>query len=389
MTVYRYSRLFLVLGIISILVAGCTRSAGSSSVMAEQGSLSSLPVIPQSLSTETPIATSTETHTPLPLPTETPLPPTQTPIPTPTPESELTLMAVGDLMLARSIGERIVSEGPAAPFMGVISALKQADILAGNLECAIATTGKPVPKSYNFQAPLKAAEGLALAGFDLVSMANNHALDFGKEAMSETLDVLAKQNVAVVGAGLDARAARAPLVITHNHLRVAFLAYVDVPIEGKYAFDTHDWIAGVNSPGINWANPRDIEADVSAAKEAADVVVVMLHAGTENTRRIEAIQRELAHRAIEAGAALVLGSHSHVLQGVENYEGGVIAYSLGNFVFDEFGLPMNYSAIFSAKLTSGGVDSYEWIPVMIEDGFPRLAKPDEAEEVRQMVKPIN
>ena len=98
------------------------------------------------------------------------------------------------------------------------------------------------------------------------------------------------------------------------------------------------------------------------------------------------MQQSLAHSAVDAGAALVLGAHSHTLQPVEHYKGGLIVYSLGNFVFDGFLPPSNYSAIFDANLSPNGVDSYRWVPVVVENGLPRLATPAEAAVILPLVR---
>ncbi len=297
-------------------------------------------------------------------------------------------MAVGDVMLARAVGDLILEEGAAAPFSGVVSTLSEADLLVANLECAISDRGEPQPKRYTFRAPPAAAESLALAGFDVVGLANNHALDYGPEALADTLAILAQYGIAPVGVGPNAAAARAPVVIERRGLRVAFLAYVDVPVETRTGFDTRRWIATESAPGVAWADVEHISADVQAARAQADVVVVLLHAGWESHAIIRA-QRVAARAAIDAGAALVLGSHPHVLQGVERYADGLIVYSLGNFVFDGFTFPENYSAIFTATLTPDGVGDYNWIPVVVEGGLPRLASPEEAPESLVRVQPLS
>jgi poly-gamma-glutamate synthesis protein (capsule biosynthesis protein) len=127
---------------------------------------------------------------------------------------------------------------------------------------------------------------------------------------------------------------------------------------------------------------------VAVARAAADVVVVLLHFGLEGRTEITRAQRAQARAAVDAGAALVLGSHPHVLQGVEQYNGGLIAYSLGNFVFEGFTFPENYSAIFTATVTPEGVGEYNWIPVVVEGGLPRLAAPEEAPGVLALVRPV-
>jgi len=299
------------------------------------------------------------------------------------------LMAVGDVMLARSVGDRIVAEGPAVPFAGVAQTLGSAGLLVANLECVISELGEPQPKAYTFRAPPAAADSLALAGVDVVSLANNHSLDYGFEALSDTRQRLADRQIAAVGAGDNEAAAHTPVVVERNGLRVAFLAYVDVPVETRSGFDTRTWIATADAPGIAWADVEQISADVAAARAQADVVVVLLHFGFESRTQVTTAQRAEAHAAIDAGAALVLGSHPHVLQGVERYNGGLIAYSLGNFVFDGFTFPENYSAIFAATLTRDGVGEYNWIPVVMEEGVPRLATPEEAPNILALVKPLD
>lgn len=291
-------------------------------------------------------------------------------------------------MLAGGVGDRILAEGPAVPFAGVAQTLGSADLLVANLECVISERGEPQPKAYTFRAPLAAADSLSLAGVDVVSVANNHSLDFGFDALSDTRQLLADRQIAAVGAGENEAVARAPVVVERNGLKVAFLAYVDVPVETRSGFDTRAWIATTNAPGVAWADVEHISADVAAARAQADVVVVLLHFGLESRTQVTAAQRAQAHAAIDAGAALVLGSHPHVLQGVEPYNGGLIAYSLGNFVFDGFTLPENYSAIFAATLTRDGIGEYNWIPVVVEGGIPRLATPDEAPNILARVRPL-
>ena len=291
-------------------------------------------------------------------------------------------------MLARTIGDRIRSQGPETIFAGVSSILSSADLLTGNLECSLSDQGEPQPKAYTFAAPGEAARSLALAGFDLLSLANNHAMDYGPDALLETLNLLHENGIAAAGAGPDERSAHQPAILERNGLRIAFLAYVDVPVESTSGFDTRSWIAGASTPGLAWAEPVRIAYDVASARHHADLVVVLLHSGYERWEEVTQAQQDQAHAAVDAGAALVLGSHPHVLQGVENYHGGLVAYSLGNFVFDGFEFPENYSAILSVELGPEGVTSYEWIPIVIDAGLPKLANPEESETILNRVSPL-
>lgn len=294
-------------------------------------------------------------------------------------------MAVGDIMLAGTISDTLMAQGPQSVFAGVAFVFETADLLVGNLECAISNRGEPEPKRYTFRAPPLAAD--ALLPFDVLGLANNHSLDYGPNALADTRQLLTERNIAAVGVGDNEPEARSPVIVERNGLRLAFLAYVDVPVETLTQFDTRSWLATDSTPGVAWADLDHLTADVQAARAKADLVIVLMHFGWESHAVIRA-QRLAAHAAIDAGAALVLGSHPHVLQNVEEYHGGLIAYSLGNFVFDNFSFPENYSVIFTATLTSAGVDEYNWVPVVVENGLPRLATPEEAVEVLKRVQPL-
>lgn len=349
------------------------------------GSETRTPFLPAS---ETPsVQIFTETPTLTASPTETPSP-SSTFTGTPTPSMQVNLQAVGDIMMARTIGDMVLTQGPDSIFSGVQSVLETADLLVGNLECAITGGGEPQPKIYTFAAPPAAALALGLAGFDVLSLANNHAMDFGSVGLLDTRINLGQYGIASVGAGANAVEAHAPVILERNGLRVAFLAYVDVPNEFT-GFDTHTWIATNTQPGVAWAYRDQIKVDVTAARLLADVVVVFLHSGYEMNDMVVAHQRGEAITAIDAGAALVIGSHPHILQAVEKYHGGLIAYSLGNFVFDDNEGISNASVILQVLLSRQGVENYHFFPVLIENGLPRLAADWEAPAIGTMVSPIN
>jgi poly-gamma-glutamate synthesis protein (capsule biosynthesis protein) len=167
---------------------------------------------------------------------------------------------------------------------------------------------------------------------------------------------------------------------------MAFLAYADVPDEIT-GFDAQSWVATASQPGIAWADPEQMKIDVAAAKQKSDVVIVMLHSGLENSTVISTSQRSEAYAAIDAGAALVIGSHSHILQSIEKYHGGLIAFSLGNFVFDDYLGISNASIILTVILTRQGVQRYDYIPVLIINGLPSITKIDNARGIETLVAP--
>lgn len=293
------------------------------------------------------------------------------------------LTAVGDLMLDRAIGYALVNGDSSFPFGAVETALQLGDFTIGNLESALGNSGSPASKSYTFQAPPEAADALSAAGFDLVSLANNHALDYGPEALQQALELLEQRGIAAVGAGQNAALARKPFVFEHEELAIAFLGYVDVPVEVT-GFDTRSWMATPGSAGLAWANPEDIAQDVAAALQESDLVVVLLHSGYENVEAPSPAQTAAARAAIEAGAALVVGHHAHVLQGIETGDDSAIAYGLGNFAFEMQGDP--YTAILNVWLDIDGVRQLELVPAIIEPaGRPRLATELEASQIRAHV----
>ncbi len=295
------------------------------------------------------------------------------------------LAAVGDVMLDRALGAAISNGNVDYPFANAAGLLQSADVAAANLESALGDVGEPADKSYTFRAPPAAASSLARAGFDVVTLANNHALDYGPAALSQGMALLQDQGIDTVGAGENAQAARTPALLTVKGISLAFLGYVHVPVEGRPPyFDTQSWAATETTPGLAWADPEQIQADVTAARQQADHVVVFLHSGYEYVPAPSEPQTTAARAAIAAGASLVIGHHAHILQGVEFHESGVIAYGLGNFAFTINGPPE--TTILNVWLDRDGVRQIEFVPALVgNDGQPRLAQGEEAAAIRRNV----
>ena len=285
------------------------------------------------------------------------------------------LMAAGDVMLARSIGEKIVSRGASWPFEKIAGTVAGADLFLFNLECAITNRGTREDKHFTFRAPRPAAaDSLKWAGVDFASQANNHSLDYGVVGLEDTMSALDRRGITHGGAGNNADQARAARIFAVNGLRIAVLAYVRPMAESSSNFNTLDWEATGTSPGVAVARATDVAQDVAAAKAHADVVIVFFHFGREMSRTPVANQINLANAAIGAGASLVLGAHPHMLQGYVARNHTLIAYSLGNFVFDKFTGAANDSVILDVTLSADGVDGFHWIPVVVTStGRPRPA----------------
>lgn len=288
---------------------------------------------------------------------------------------------MGDIMLGRTIGELIQSQGPSAPFIHVQDILHQADWVIANLECAITESPTPEQKRYLFAAPGDAAHGLAEAGINAVSLSNNHSMDFGARGLLDTMSALSLNGVHFFGVGQDEEQARTPLILRKNDVSIALLAYTDVPIEGSSNFDTHSWIADPYTPGLAWANKEDIVIDIINAKKQANHVIVYFHTGIENLDHATSWQNELAVAAIDAGATIILGAHPHRLQEIELYKDGLIVYSLGNFVFDEFDDIANRSAVLQVVLSEAGIITFDWYPMVLVHGIPQPADPGTAEMI--------
>jgi poly-gamma-glutamate synthesis protein (capsule biosynthesis protein) len=215
--------------------------------------------------------------------------------------------------------------GSEYPYAAVRPILADADITIGNMEGTFTERGSQAEKFYTFRTPPRHAKGLAEAGFDVVSLGNNHAMDYGAVGLTDTIDALDAAGVKHSGAHVDSTAAREPVILETKGIRIAFLSYNAV-LEATFATSS--------SAGVAFADEAAIRADVGAAKQLADIVIVSVHGGVEYQDAPTAEQRRLERAAIDAGASILLGHHAHVFQGWETYGEGVIVYGLGNFVFD-------------------------------------------------------
>jgi len=245
------------------------------------------------------------------------------PVPPPPPPRHLTLAAVGDIMLDRSVGAMINRQGCAYIIERLAPRLRKADITFGNLECPLSTVGPHSPREHLvFRAHPKTVKVLVLGGFDIVSLANNHTLNAGHAGLLQTLQHLEEASVAYVGAAADASEGSQPAFFDANRLTIGFLAYTDLDFgHGSYSKVDQEL--------------SNLCAQIAAAKNKCDLLAVSYHWGTEYHRRPSGRQIEVAHTSIDAGADVVLGHHPHVLQGVEMYKQCPILYSMGNFIFDQ------------------------------------------------------
>jgi len=246
---------------------------------------------------------------------------------------EINLFFIGDIMLDRGVEYMINKQGKGDfrfPFFKIADELKKADILFGNLEGPISDRGIKVGSIYSFRFKPEAIEGLVYAGFDVLSLANNHMLDYQRVALEDTMNILEENNIDYVGAGFDKEEAFSLKIKEIKNAKIGFLAYTNL--------GPKNWRAGNENSGMAWIDENDISKiaeDIKKAKEKVDILVVSLHSGEEYKKKPTPFQVSFAKICIDNGADLVIGHHPHVVQGIEKYKDGWIAYSLGNFVFDQ------------------------------------------------------
>ncbi len=249
--------------------------------------------------------------------------------PTATPDTRpVTIAITGDIMLARSITSRILATNDRYPFNDTADYLAGFDLTVGNLECVVSTLGAPTPgKQYTFEATPHGFDRLVAAGFDIVSLSNNHSGDYGKDAFSDMLAKLPTNNITPLGGGANLAAAHTPVIKRVHATTVGFLAYCEI--------SPNSFAATATTPGHAWLDPTLMQADIKALRPQVDFLIVFTHWGIEYQLTESSHQQAMAHMAVDAGADFVVGAHPHVIQPSETYHGKPIVYSLGNFVFDE------------------------------------------------------
>ncbi len=296
-----------------------------------------------------------------------------------------TLTLVGDVMLGRRVG-RAIADDPRTVFRPLAGRLSRADVTVGNLESTLSTAGQPTQGGDSFGASPRVVRGLRSAGFDAVSLANNHVGDYGDRALRQTLSRLEAADLPYVGAGRNLAEARRPVVLTRDGVRIGLIA-TDSIGETPAATGRRAGTNRLNMPPrtgpLNRQALARISADIRSLKRSVDVVVVVPHWGTQYTHRPEASQRTVARAFAEAGADLVIGGHPHWVQGWERVGSSTVVHSLGNFIFDmDFQTKTREGIFVEITLWGGEVKAVEPVPYVIDDRFtPRLARGERAQGI--------
>lgn len=302
------------------------------------------------------------------------------------PVGEVTTITIaGDLMLARRVGRRH-DDDLTAPLRPYAERLAAAEITVGNLESTLSTDGEPTQGGDSFGADPDALEAVERAGFDLISLANNHVGDYGRRAMLETFTEFDDRKIDYFGAGPDLDRARQPAVITDGEISIGFIGTESI---GETPAATG------SRPGTNRLNmpprtgPLDTDAldritgDIARLKERVDLVIVIPHWGTQYTHVPEQSQRRAARTFAQAGADLVIGGHPHWVQGWETFGDTTVVHSLGNFVFDmDFQTKTRDGILVEVVAWDGKVKAVEPVPYRIDDAFtPRPASESRAQSI--------
>lgn len=247
------------------------------------------------------------------------------------------------------------------PFVKVLPYFNGAKIIFGNLEGPLTDRGTPEQdKTYVFRSPpALVSAALRTAGFNVVSLANNHTLDFGADGLTQTIETLDSVGILHAGAGADLMAARQPALLRANGQRVAILAYSMTLPENFYA--------APDKAGTAFGHEEQVRADVMAARERADIVLVSFHWGQEGKTTLRDYQTRLGHVAIDAGASAVIGHHPHILQGIEQYKDGIILYSLGNFTFGSYSMKSARSAVAQLRFRNARLQSVRLFPINVNN----------------------
>ena len=255
-------------------------------------------------------------------------------------------MATGDILMGWYVQEAYLkTQGPFYPLRKVRDLLRMADITFADFENAI-VADRPVDGTvFAFGAEPSAVKGLVDAGIDVVGLANNHMGDYGSQAISDTLTILRQNGIGSIGAGRNRAEAHAAWMTTTKGITIAMLGYNEIPPDA--------YAAGENSPGTAWIEPDIMAAEIKQAKLKADIVIVALHMGTEYTVHPTAHQQDIARRAAEAGADLIIGDHPHVVQALGFFGKTFVTYSLGDFVYVQPGSPATGEALVLSAIFEG------------------------------------
>jgi poly-gamma-glutamate capsule biosynthesis protein CapA/YwtB (metallophosphatase superfamily) len=315
------------------------------------------------------------------------------PDPPPRPAASVSLALGGDVMLARLVDWQIHQQGPRYVWGNLLPSLQGADLALVNLECTIATSGEPfLPRrAFYFRARPEAMSVLDLGGIDYVSLANNHALDYGPAALRETLRRLDEAHIAHAGAGPDLEEAAAPALLRVHGLNVAVVAFAD-------HFDLYR--ATASRPGINFITVTTTGPDFLRVRQAlgrvraagADLTIFSLHWGPNLRDAPDSGFVAFAHAVMDAGADIFFGHSAHVFQGIELYRGKPILFDTGDLLDDYAPDPVlrsDQQLLFLLEVNRQGVERIELLPLVIHHAQVNRATSPDFEQIAERIRRLS
>ena len=315
-----------------------------------------------------------------------------------TPES-LLLAAGGDIMLHNRYQALADTGNAAQVFAPLRDRLEDTDLLVGNLETPLTRAGEARDDKLCLRGDPAYAPVLAETGFSVLSLANNHCLDYGNRVLAETRLHLQAAGIAAIGAGADLTEAAMPAIIERRGIRIGLLAACDASTKPAPSATNSD-ASQPGRPGIVPLTAETLMPAIAALKAQVDHVILLLHWGLEYSSMPTPEQVSLAHQAVEHGASVVLGHHSHCIQGVEHYQGAVIAYSLANLTDDgvdwqgptrRYTAPLTQvdreSLLLLLRLDKTSVELLEPVPLWLDDdGRPTPADGEHAKRILAQIE---
>lgn len=294
----------------------------------------------------------------------------------------ITLAFSGDLLLSDYVLEAYRNGGITGVLdQELLNMGRNADIFMGNEEFPFSERGVPADdKQFTFRLPPGKVEIFQEMGLDIVSLANNHTLDFGTDALLDTLDTLDEAGIARVGAGRNLEEARRLKTIEVRGVTIGFLA-------ASRVIPFYHWNAGASTPGLfTTYDPTLLLEDIEAARKQCDYLVVYVHWGEEKNNSPLDYQHTMGAQYIDAGADLVIGCHPHVLQGIEYYNGKPIVHSLGNYLF---GSSIPKTALLQVELTDEGA-SLSLVPCTSYNGYTqRITDPQKKKDFYEWMEDLS
>ncbi len=301
---------------------------------------------------------------------------------TPRQTGEVTLLIAGDTAETDAATETLAKNGLHYPFVPTRALVTLADIAVANLEAPLTDGGDrfPLPEEYQYRAPLGEAEALAWAGFDIGTLANNHARDYGAAGIDDTRRALLSAGITPLGAGSDAAIARQPVIVTVGDVKIGFLSYC----EDQFLFRYYLRLFATGShAGVARLSDRNLATDIARLRPLVDIVVVILHAG-DNYQPPTRDAIGWGRLAIELGADAVVAHHPHVVQPVVLHEGRPIVLSVGNYAFGTPGRrQLDYGTLAILHATGKQLDRLELGPIAVNNDRvsfqPRTLSEEESE----------